>query len=970
MANDIAQVHKFIDPSLRRVTLTWDDVEVPASLRDLAEETWQTLDGLADEGGDNAEAHEHSDQLRVAYDEMYADAEAFAHSTTLAARREGATATRRELEAAAADAGRGPRRRPRAARRPRAGARGCPARPPQGAQQTTRPGALMSLPDIPSLEGLADYDVTWPWTSGERLAPGLTCVFRVKNEARNLPWVLPPIFAAVQHVLLVDNGSDDGTLDVARRIAEECGAADRFTGLSYPHQVARAGGEHLATPATSVHSLTHFYNWCFSQVRTSYSMKWDGDMVLTPEGAGILRDLSWQLESTQTIVAMPRHPLTVVDESTGWLDLSLRFLEPWVYPMGPDFTFVKAFDWELREYPGRHRTPRPPAGPLRGGQVARRRRVRPLAQGRGGLHQHPPLPQAARVRGRRGHPLGSPRGARRPGPRRRPARRPHHRPRHPDLAASAAAASRQALATRVAAGTGSPDGSSFVTHPLDGFTSPEPLLVIGDDESAAELAPAGATFTTMAGATDIGRGWKSVLWMTADRASLRQRASALPRVGQVRVVAVWLTDATVPLVVHPRPEWPAITSLMAREAGRGVLTVLRFAAPVAAHQVLIECARQAADGDRGHGGLVVGYAGRDAAAGLDVRAPFFDDAGDAGDPERDVPPDVVVSAACRRDPDVHQRHRPGAAGRHRPRPRADRRAGRQPARLAQGLGRAGPRPRAPARRSPSGRSPTSAVSRACASTSSTADPRTVAGLAMAGVPLLATGTNPQLSDALTQRAGADQSDLDDPLAREQHSVTTRRAALDTHSTLAWRRDLAERAGVRFVAQPKVSVLLATMRPHQLDFAMRQLARQQDVELQVVLGTHGWSVTEDEVRARLGRHDVVVRPHDKDAFFGDVLNDAATRGRRRRAAQGRRRRLVLPARHPRPAPRPPLHRRRGGRHAQRVRLPRGARRHGPPQPPDRDPQPVRRRRHDHDRPAACCAAWAASGAYADSSTPSC
>ena len=58
MANDIAQVHKFIDPSLRRVTLTWDDVEVPASLRDLAEETWQTLDGLADEGGDTAEAHD------------------------------------------------------------------------------------------------------------------------------------------------------------------------------------------------------------------------------------------------------------------------------------------------------------------------------------------------------------------------------------------------------------------------------------------------------------------------------------------------------------------------------------------------------------------------------------------------------------------------------------------------------------------------------------------------------------------------------------------------------------------------------------------------------------------------------------------------------------------------------------------------------------------------------------------------
>ncbi len=205
-------------------------------------------------------------------------------------------------------------------------------------------------PDIPTLEGLSDYDVTWPWRDG-KLPSGLTCVFRVKNEARNLPWVLPPMFAAVQHVVLVDNGSDDGTLEVARETAEKVGALDRFTATTYPFQVSRAGAEHLATPPDSVHSLTHFYNWSFAHVRTNYSMKWDGDMVLTREGVGMLADLSWQLEDSNAVVAFPRHPLTIESDSVAWIDLGFRFLEPWIYPMGPEFTFVKAFEWEVREFP-------------------------------------------------------------------------------------------------------------------------------------------------------------------------------------------------------------------------------------------------------------------------------------------------------------------------------------------------------------------------------------------------------------------------------------------------------------------------------------------------------------------------------------------------------------------------------------------------------------------------------------------
>lgn len=88
-ANDIRAVHQFIDPGLRRVQLTWDDVSVPARLRDLAEESWQALNKLADEGGDRPDTHAHLDELRSAYADFYDEAEAVAASSALAARRDG-----------------------------------------------------------------------------------------------------------------------------------------------------------------------------------------------------------------------------------------------------------------------------------------------------------------------------------------------------------------------------------------------------------------------------------------------------------------------------------------------------------------------------------------------------------------------------------------------------------------------------------------------------------------------------------------------------------------------------------------------------------------------------------------------------------------------------------------------------------------------------------------------------------------
>lgn len=84
-ANDIRRVHNFVDPSLRRIQLTWDDVPVPRQLRELASDTWEQLNVLAEPDGDTAKTHAELDLLMAEYTRFYADAEAVANSSIVAA---------------------------------------------------------------------------------------------------------------------------------------------------------------------------------------------------------------------------------------------------------------------------------------------------------------------------------------------------------------------------------------------------------------------------------------------------------------------------------------------------------------------------------------------------------------------------------------------------------------------------------------------------------------------------------------------------------------------------------------------------------------------------------------------------------------------------------------------------------------------------------------------------------------------
>ncbi len=162
--------------------------------------------------------------------------------------------------------------------------------------------------------------------------------------------------------------------------------------------------------------------------------------------------------------------------------------------------------------------------------------------------------------------------------------------------------------------------------------------------------------------------------------------------------------------------------------------------------------------------------------------------------------------------------------------------------------------------------------------------RTVAGLAMSGTPLLSDPSVPTwaadmlgepVASALTAAV-----DLTDRVAREEHSLVLRRAALDVFSTTSWRRTTARAAGLPVAEPPSVSIVLATRRADMLDFALRQVARQAGgsavSSVELVLAPHGFEVTEDEVRRTVGDLPLVLAPQPDDAIFGDVLDDAFRR----------------------------------------------------------------------------------------------
>lgn len=120
------------------------------------------------------------------------------------------------------------------------------------------------------------------------LEPGdrrISAMIRVKNEEEFLFASVDSIAEVVDEIVLIDNGSTDGTPGVIADLVRAHGA--RVVPLSYPHEIRKVGREtwELASDPSAAHSpnlSSSFYTWCLERCTMPFVLKWDGDMIARP----------------------------------------------------------------------------------------------------------------------------------------------------------------------------------------------------------------------------------------------------------------------------------------------------------------------------------------------------------------------------------------------------------------------------------------------------------------------------------------------------------------------------------------------------------------------------------------------------------------------------------------------------------------------------------------------------------------
>lgn len=209
--------------------------------------------------------------------------------------------------------------------------------------------ALISMPfrrrfAFSNLEGLTEWDFALPRSQRE---PGVSAMVRVRDESAKIEHCLRSILPVFDQIVVVDNGSEDGTRAIVRSVMEDADPERKIELFDYPHRLARFGPEHGATPADSVHSAVYFTNWALSHCTHRYVCKWDGDMVLRRDVRDEFIAFSRRIQSEPTRCFVLAGQ-TIYRDADGdfWLARGEVNREIEIFPNGYRCRFIKHPSWE------------------------------------------------------------------------------------------------------------------------------------------------------------------------------------------------------------------------------------------------------------------------------------------------------------------------------------------------------------------------------------------------------------------------------------------------------------------------------------------------------------------------------------------------------------------------------------------------------------------------------------------------
>ena len=200
-----------------------------------------------------------------------------------------------------------------------------------------------------NLEGFSPYDCS---LSPGETRTGVSAMLRVKNEAPKIRCCLASVLDIFDEIVVVDNGSTDGTQEIVRQFKQEHDRAGKMVLLDYPFNIARCGPEHNSTPEHSVHSLAYYYNWTLSHCTKRYVCKWDADMVVRNEARRSFLEFLGQLSHSEARAILLQGQ-TVYKDASGRCFLSTDDLvaEPRLFPFDSDNYYVKVEHFEQLRLP-------------------------------------------------------------------------------------------------------------------------------------------------------------------------------------------------------------------------------------------------------------------------------------------------------------------------------------------------------------------------------------------------------------------------------------------------------------------------------------------------------------------------------------------------------------------------------------------------------------------------------------------